>query len=89
MGAYRTAEGKPWVLPVVKKAEAAILAATESGEYWVMIEYLKNLKDNLVLCGIAGAMNHEYLPVLGLATFTDAAARLCLGAGSKAIAEGR
>ena len=33
VGAYRTAEGKPWVLPVVKKAEAAILAATESGEY--------------------------------------------------------
>ena len=32
VGAYRTAEGKPWVLPVVKKAEAAILAATESGK---------------------------------------------------------
>jgi len=66
VGAYRTAEGKPWVLPVVKKAEGVILAATESG-----------------------AMNHEYLPVLGLGSFSDAATRLCLGAGSKSIADGR
>mmetsp|Transcript_23881 Transcript_23881/g.71265 ORF Transcript_23881/g.71265 Transcript_23881/m.71265 type:complete len:413 (+) Transcript_23881:136-1374(+) len=32
VGAYRDASGQPWVLPVVKKAEAVINAKIESGE---------------------------------------------------------
>lgn len=34
-------------------------------------------------------MNHEYLPIAGLSTFTSAAAKLILGADSPAIAEKR
>lgn len=61
--AYRTAEGKPWVLPVVKKAEAKIVADQ--------------------------TLNHEYLPVLGLDSYTKAATGLLLGEDSKAVEEKR
>ena len=61
--AYRTDEGKPWVLPVVKKMEKK-LAADDT-------------------------LNKEYLPVLGLEQFTNAATSMLLGANCKAITEGR
>lgn len=61
--AYRTDDGKPWVLPVVRRTEQA-MAANE-------------------------VMNHEYLPVLGLDSFSSAATRMLLGKDNKAIAEGR
>ncbi|RDW80717.1 aspartate aminotransferase-2 [Coleophoma crateriformis] len=63
IGAYRDNNAKPWVLPVVKKADAI-------------------LRDD-------PALNHEYLPIAGLASFTSAAAKLILGADSPAIAEQR
>ncbi|OXU26188.1 aspartate aminotransferase, cytoplasmic [Nasonia vitripennis] len=63
IGAYRTNEGKPWVLPVVRKVESA-LAADET-------------------------LNHEYLPVLGLDSFSQAATAMVLGKDSPAISEGR
>ncbi|KAK6625553.1 hypothetical protein RUM43_005852 [Polyplax serrata] len=63
VGAYRTNEGKPWVLPVVKKVEKD-LAADET-------------------------QNHEYLPVLGLEAFTQAATTMLLGANNSAVTEGR
>ncbi|XP_011497433.1 PREDICTED: probable aspartate aminotransferase, cytoplasmic [Ceratosolen solmsi marchali] len=63
IGAYRTAEGKPWVLPVVRKVEST-LAQDES-------------------------QNHEYLPVLGLESFSQAATTMILGEDSVAIKEGR
>jgi len=50
--AYRTDDGKPYYLPVVKKAESVVLD---------------------------GTLNHEYLPVLGLESFTKAASQLLLG----------
>jgi len=66
VGAYRTDEGKPWILPCVKKAE-------------------KKLSDQIE----AEAINHEYLPVLGLETFSAAATSMLLGENSVAIKEGR
>lgn len=63
IGAYRDNNAKPWVLPVVKKAD----------------ELLR--KDP--------TLNHEYLPIAGLSTFTSAAAKLILGADSPALAEKR
>jgi aspartate aminotransferase len=57
--AYRTEEGKPWVLPVVKKAEKAIV-------------------DDV-------SLNHEYLPVLGLDSYSTAATKLLLGEDSQHI----
>lgn len=61
--AYRTNEGKPWVLPVVRQVE-------------------KDLASD-------DAQTHEYLPVLGLESFSDAATRILLGADSPAVLEGR
>lgn len=61
--AYRTDEGKPWVLPVVRKVEQA-------------------MSSDLTI-------DHEYLPIDGLASFNTAMARFALGADSKAIAEKR
>ncbi|KAL8805045.1 MAG: hypothetical protein Q9223_005906 [Gallowayella weberi] len=63
IGAYRDDNAKPWVLPVVKKAEA-------------ILQKDPNL-------------NHEYLPIAGLAEFTSAAQKLILGAQSPAIKEKR
>ncbi|XP_032691060.1 aspartate aminotransferase, cytoplasmic isoform X2 [Odontomachus brunneus] len=63
IGAYRTSEGKPWVLPVVKKVERSLAT------------------DDL--------QNHEYLPVLGLDAFSEAATSMLLGANSPVIAQGR
>jgi len=66
VGAYRTEKGKPWILPVVKKAEK-ILAEKTSEEL----------------------INHEYLPVLGLDSFSKAATTMLLGEDSPALAENR
>ncbi|KAI9924953.1 hypothetical protein ASPWEDRAFT_119710 [Aspergillus wentii DTO 134E9] len=63
IGAYRDDTAKPWVLPVVKKADEAI----------------RNDPN----------LNHEYLPIKGLADFTAAAQKLSLGADSPAIREKR
>lgn len=59
--AYRTAEGKPWVLPVVRSTEIKV-ASDES-------------------------LNHEYLPVCGADSYTNAAASLLLGNDSKELKE--
>merc|ERR1719466_278772 len=66
VGAYRTDEGKPWILPCVKKAEKKLADQIESE-----------------------AINHEYLPVLGLESFSVAATGMLLGENSVAIKEGR
>ncbi|KAI9105747.1 pyridoxal phosphate-dependent transferase [Phlyctochytrium arcticum] len=63
VGAYRDEAGKPWVLPVVKKAEHAIVDDPTA--------------------------DHEYLPIDGLKSFTDASAKLIFGAQSPAIVEKR
>ena len=61
--AYRTDEGQPWVLPVVKSVEAQM--------------------------AIDPLLNHEYLPILGLPDFCEAATELCLGKDSIALVENR
>jgi len=63
VGAYRTDEAKPWVLPVVRKVESAMAADT--------------------------SLNHEYLPILGLESFSVAAMKMLLGADHPAIAAGK
>lgn len=64
VGAYRTEECKPWVLPVVRKVE-------------------KQLAED-------DSLTHEYLPVLGLESFSSAATSMLLGGNeSKPIREGR
>ena len=63
VGAYRDDNGKPWILPVVKKAEHDIVS-------------------NMTL-------DHEYLPIDGLKSFTDASAKLILGKDSPAVIQKR
>ncbi|KAL4983478.1 pyridoxal phosphate-dependent transferase [Aspergillus falconensis] len=63
IGAYRDDNAKPWVLPVVKKAD----------------DLIRNDPN----------LNHEYLPIKGLADYTTAAQKLIIGADSPAIAENR
>ncbi|KAF2731665.1 aspartate aminotransferase [Polyplosphaeria fusca] len=63
IGAYRDDTAKPWVLPVVRKAD----------------EIIRNDPN----------LNHEYLPIAGLADFTSASQKLVLGADSPAIKEKR
>jgi len=63
VGAYRTDEAVPWVLPVVRQAEADMAA------------------DH--------TLNHEYLPILGLESFSTAATKMVLGADNPVIAEGK
>jgi len=66
VGAYRTDQGKPWILPCVKKAEKKLAEMIESE-----------------------TINHEYLPVLGLDSFSSAATNMLLGDNCPAIKEGR
>lgn len=61
--AYRTDEGAPWVLPVVRTVESQ-MSSDET-------------------------LDHEYLAIDGLRSYTDAAARLLLGEDSIAITENR
>ncbi|XP_018561316.1 aspartate aminotransferase, cytoplasmic-like isoform X2 [Anoplophora glabripennis] len=61
IGVYRTNEGKPWILPVVRAAEKALA----NDETW----------------------NKEYLPVLGLDAFSNAATKMLLGESSPALLE--
>jgi aspartate aminotransferase, cytoplasmic len=63
VGAYRDNNGKPWVLPVVKKAQVSVANDDE--------------------------LDHEYLPIDGLKSFTTASAKLILGDDSPAISSSR
>jgi len=63
VGAYRTDDSKPWVLPVVRKVEAD-MAADET-------------------------LNKEYLPILGLESFSVAATKMLLGDGHAVIKDNK
>ncbi|KAJ4390078.1 Aspartate aminotransferase, cytoplasmic [Gnomoniopsis smithogilvyi] len=63
IGAYRDDNAKPWVLPVVKKAD----------------EIIRNDPN----------LNHEYLPIAGLASFTSKAQELVFGKSSNVISDKR
>ncbi|KAI8145559.1 aspartate aminotransferase [Fennellomyces sp. T-0311] len=63
VGAFRTDDLKPYVLPVVKKADAILFNDP--------------------------SLDHEYLPIAGVPSYTQAAARLILGQDSPAIRESR
>lgn len=63
IGAYRTEEGKPWVLPVVREVEQR-MAADET-------------------------LDKEYLLQDGMAALWEAAVRLVLGSGSRALVQNR
>ncbi|CDH56017.1 aspartate aminotransferase [Lichtheimia corymbifera JMRC:FSU:9682] len=63
VGAFRTDELKPYVLPVVKKADAILFNDPN--------------------------LDHEYLPIAGTPSYTQAASKLILGENSPAIQQGR
>ncbi|KAI9490916.1 aspartate aminotransferase [Zychaea mexicana] len=63
VGAFRTDDLKPYVLPVVKKADTVLFNDA--------------------------SLDHEYLPIAGTPSYTQAASRLILGQNSPAIRESR
>jgi aspartate aminotransferase len=81
VGAYRDDDNKPWVLPVVKKVSLNLF-----------IKYLRCLifdrKATAILLNDE-TLDHEYLPITGLAEYTAASAKLILGPECPAIKEGR
>ena len=83
IGAYRDNNAKPWVLPVVKQV-SNILKPTTITANWACdtLQADDKLREDPNL-------NHEYLPIAGLAEFTTAAQKLILGADSPAIKEKR
>jgi aspartate aminotransferase len=83
VGAYRDDDSKPWVLPVVKKASAQVTYSQSRNDYW-----LRCRQASAALLSDP-SIDHEYLPITGLAEFTSAAARLILGADSPTIKEKR
>lgn len=58
---------------------------TEESQPWVLPVVRQAEKD----LALDDSLNHEYLPVLGLPQFTEAAVNLVLGEGNPAIKEGR
>jgi aspartate aminotransferase len=103
IGAYRDDNAKPWVLPVVKKvcpefpltghelrnsfsvpdipgSCALIFSNKQANPHAIQADDLIRNDPNL---------NHEYLPIKGLAEYTTAAQKLIIGAQSPAIAENR
>jgi len=63
IGAYRTDDSKPWVLPVVRQVESEMAADS--------------------------SLNHEYLPILGLESFSVAAAKMLLGDDHQVLKENK
>ena len=84
--AYRTDEGKPWVLPVVRQVEQQL-----AGNFLSQISKFTGLiSDSLArFLTVDESLNKEYLPVLGLETMASAAARMLLGPDSASLKEGR
>lgn len=80
IGAYRDNNAKPWVLPVVKKVCEDRRCLTECRLIQTQADEILRNDPNL---------NHEYLPISGLADFTSAAQKLMLGTDSPAIKEKR
>lgn len=83
IGAYRDNNAQPWVLPVVKKVNNYIMASIPK-ESWAH----NSLKAEELLRKDP-KLNHEYLPIAGLADFTTAAQKLILGADSPAVKDKR
>lgn len=95
VGAYRDDNAKPWVLPVVKKVREFPAGSEHSYTSAVNLElprilWLTNpsIQADAIMRDDP-ELNHEYLPIAGLQSFTSAAARLILGADSPAIREQR
>lgn len=91
VGAYRDDNGKPWVLPVVKKVRTSRLPHMDQYlRHWnfFCIATIAGVQATAILLNDP-ALDHEYLPITGLPEFTSAAAKLMLGNDSPAISEGR
>ena len=80
VGAYRDGDGKPYVLPSVKKVETNIcLRPVEI--YWRQYQAEEILSSS--------QPDKEYLPITGLPEFTKNAAKLAYSADSKPLVDNR
>ncbi|CAN6847434.1 unnamed protein product [Brassica oleracea] len=88
IGAYRTEEGKPLVLNVVRKAEQQLINDRFTSLSSRLSSCLMMMMLTLV-CLICSSRVKEYLPIVGLVEFNKLSAKLILGADSPAIRENR
>ncbi|WZZ30459.1 hypothetical protein YC2023_013860 [Brassica napus] len=79
IGAYRTEEGKPLVLNVVRKAEQQLINDRFSSLSSRLSSCLMMMMLTLV-CLICSSRVKEYLPIVGLVEFNKLSAKLILGA---------
>lgn len=87
--ASRDNEGKPYVLPVVRKVlqiSYSTLALTFPSFDSVIISVLAQAKHML---DADPNIDHEYLPIQGLPQYREAVIKLLLGPDNKALQEGR
>jgi aspartate aminotransferase len=94
IGAYRDDNAKPWVLPVVKKVRSSPIldgsnARSGGPNPGLFLVASANRLQADELIRNDPNLNHEYLPIKGLAEYTTAAQKLIIGADSPAIAENR
>ena len=82
VGAYRGGDGKPFVLPSVRKVYPQFCADSK------LRTRLTWTKARSILLN-DDALGHEYLPIEGLALYLNVSQRLVFGAESAAIAEQR
>ncbi|CAN6839046.1 unnamed protein product [Brassica oleracea] len=81
IGAYRTEEGKPLVLNVVRKAEQQLINDRFTSLSSRLSSCLMMMMMTLV-CLICSSRVKEYLPIVGLVEFNKLSAKLILGADS-------
>jgi hypothetical protein len=87
VGAYRTDEGKPWVLPTVQKVRSSGCKPTFMRGF--LIPFEPPGKQASRILADQTDIDHEYLPITGLAKFTAAAQKLVFGEKSQPVEEGR
>lgn len=86
IGAYRDDNGRPWVLPVVRKAWLQLCTGGWASQ--LILERLGRKKAEEIYHANRDR-NNEYLPIPGVPEFTEGAQKLVLGESSEAIQDGR
>ncbi|KAL0680863.1 hypothetical protein Bca4012_047710 [Brassica carinata] len=80
IGAYRTEEGKPLVLNVVRKAEQQLINDRFTSLSSRLSSCLMMMMMLTLVCLICSSRVKEYLPIVGLVEFNKLSAKLILGA---------
>lgn len=92
IGAYRTDQGEPYVLPIVRSTELQLADCSGTGiksKNMKQIHSVERMADFVLEACSDKGLNKEYLPIRGMAEFVSRSQILILGENSKALAENR